>query len=245
VTTIHHISQEAFTMRVLADLFEKNARWSEQISQRDPEFFPRLSKQQSPDYLWIGCADSRVPANQIVGLDPGELFVHRNVANVVVHTDLNCLSVMQFAVDVLKVKHIIVCGHYNCGGVAAALQNKELGLIDNWLRHIQDVRDKHRERLEAISDPQERFDRLCELNVIDQVWNVCRTTIVRDAWQRGQNLTIHGWIYSLGDGRLRDLNACVTDFTEFRKVYEAMLQSWEIATPFNPDLPGSTGDFAV
>jgi carbonic anhydrase len=221
-------------MFVLARLFEQNARWSEQISQRDPEFFPRLSKQQSPEYLWIGCSDSRVPANQIVDLDPGELFVHRNVANVVVHTDLNCLSVMQFAVDVLQVKHIIVCGHYNCGGVAAALHNKELGLIENWLRHIQDVRNKHRERLEAIADLQAQCDRLCELNVIDQVVNVCRTTIARDAWRRGQNLTVHGWIYSIRDGRLRDLNMCVSDPGQLEMAYDAAVESPAVAAPFQP-----------
>ena len=196
-------------MRVLGDLFDRNVKWSEQISERDPEFFARLSKQQSPQYLWIGCADSRVPANQIVGLDPGELFVHRNVANLVVHTDLNCLSVIQYAVEVLQVKHIIVCGHYNCGGVAAALQDQQLGLIENWLRHIQDVRDRHRERLAASSDFQTQCDRLCELNVIDQVANVGRTSIVQDAWRRGQDLTVHGWIYDLKDGLLRDLEVTV------------------------------------
>lgn len=208
-------------MGVLAELFENNVNWSQQISQRDPEFFARLSQQQSPKYLWIGCADSRVPANQIVGLDPGELFVHRNVANLVVHTDLNCLSVMQYAVEVLKVKHIIVCGHYNCGGVAAALQDQQLGLIENWLRHIQDVRDRHRQRLDAISDFQTQCDRMCELNVIDQVTNVGRTSIVQGAWRSGQDLTVHGWIYGLGDGRLRDLNVCVSGPGELTAVCEA------------------------
>ena len=212
-------------MRELANLFEKNKNWAENISQADPDFFPRLSKQQAPDYLWIGCADSRVPANQIVGLDPGELFVHRNVANLVVHTDLNCLSVMQFAVEALKVKHIIVCGHYGCGGVAAALQDKELGLIENWLRHIQDVRNKHRSMLDAIDDPDEKCNRLCELNVIDQVVNVCRTTIVRDAWRRGQKLTVHGWVYGLTDGRLRDLKMCVAAPEEVDSSYAATLSS--------------------
>jgi len=207
-------------MRVLSHLFENNTKWSEKIRGRDPDFFARLSKIQQPRYLWIGCADSRVPANQIVGLDPGELFVHRNVANVVVHTDLNCLSVMQFAIDVLKVEHIIVCGHYGCGGVKAALQEKELGLIDNWLRHIQDVGTNHRDRLKSIDDPQQQLDRLCEFNVIDQVSNACRTTLVRDAWRRGQPLAVHGWIYSLRDGLLRDLDMCVTSDDELIATYD-------------------------
>jgi carbonic anhydrase len=209
----------------LAELFEKNVNWSEQIARRDPEFFARLSQQQSPQYLWIGCADSRVPANQIVGLDPGELFVHRNVANLVVHTDLNCLSVMQYAVEVLQVKHIIVCGHYNCGGVAAALQDQQLGLIENWLRHIQDVRDRHRQRLAAISDFQTQCDRMCELNVIDQVANVGRTSIVQGAWRSGQDLTVHGWIYGLGDGRLRDLNVSVSGSGELMAACEAAAEA--------------------
>jgi carbonic anhydrase len=186
-------------------LFENNRRWSRAITARDPQFFDTLSRQQSPKYLWIGCADSRVPANEIVGLPPGEIFVHRNVANVVVHTDLNCLSVLQYAVDVLAVEHVIVCGHYGCGGVRAVMANASLGLIDNWLRHVQDVRDRHLESVEAIADENARIDRLCELNVIDQVRHVCQTTIVQDAWRRGQTLTVHGWIYSLRDGLLRDL----------------------------------------
>ena len=186
-------------------LFENNRRWSRAITARDPQFFDTLSRQQSPKYLWIGCADSRVPANEIVGLPPGEIFVHRNVANVVVHTDLNCLSVLQYAVDVLAVEHVIVCGHYGCGGVRAVMANASLGLIDNWLRHVQDVRDRHLERVDAIADENARIDRLCELNVIEQVRHVCQTTIVHDAWRRGQALTVHGWIYSLQDGLLRDL----------------------------------------
>ncbi len=216
-------------MRLLARLFEKNKEWSDKVVQSDPDFFTRLSKQQAPEYLWIGCADSRVPANQIVGLDPGELFVHRNVANLVVHTDLNCLSVMQYAVEVLKVKHIIVCGHYGCGGVAAAMEDREesLGLIENWLRHIQDVRNKHTDRLAAIKDPAARCDRLCELNVIDQVVNVCRTTIVRDAWKAGQELDIHGWIYSLKDGLLHDLGMCVADSDELATVYKSTIAASE------------------
>ena len=186
-------------------LFENNRRWSRAITARDPQFFDTLSRQQSPKYLWIGCADSRVPANEIVGLPPGEIFVHRNVANVVVHTDLNCLSVLQYAVDVLAVEHVIVCGHYGCGGVRAVMANASLGLIDNWLRHVQDVRDRHLESVEAIADENARIDRLCELNVVEQVRHVCQTTIVHDAWRRGQLLTVHGWIYSLQDGLLRDL----------------------------------------
>jgi carbonic anhydrase len=180
------------------------------MTQQDPEFFTRLSSQQAPEYLWIGCADSRVPANEIVGLAPGELLVHRNVANVVVHADLNCLSVMQFAVDVLKVEHIIVCGHYGCGGVGAALRDDRLGLVDNWLRHVQDVRWKYLAQLDALPDEQHRHDRLCELNVVEQVVNVSQTTVVRDAWSRGQSLSVHGWIYDLHDGLLRDLGVSVT-----------------------------------
>jgi carbonic anhydrase len=197
-------------MRTLAHLFDNNRSWAKSVTARDPDFFANLSRQQSPEYLWIGCSDSRVPANQIVGLAPGELFVHRNVANVVVHTDLNCLSVMQFAVDVLKVRHIIVCGHYGCSGVRAALFRDRLGLIDNWLRHVQDVRRKHEAALAALQDESQRSDRLCELNVVEQVANVCQTTIVREAWERGQALAVHGWIYSLQDGLLRDLDTTVT-----------------------------------
>jgi carbonic anhydrase len=190
----------------LEHLFANNKRWSQAISARDPHFFQTLSRQQSPKYLWIGCADSRVPANEIVGLMPGELFVHRNVANVVVHSDLNCLSVLQYAVDVLAVEHIIVCGHYGCGGVRAAMAGDSLGLIDNWLRHVQDVRARHLPSLRLIVDEEARIDRLCELNVIDQVEHVRQTTIVQDAWRRGQHLSLHGWIYSLQDGLLRDLH---------------------------------------
>jgi carbonic anhydrase len=193
-------------MGKLDHLFEKNRAWAAELTRGDPEFFERLVGQQSPEYLWIGCSDSRVPANQIVGLAPGELFVHRNVANVVVHTDLNCLSVLQFAVDVLQVKHVIVCGHYGCGGVFAALRDAKLGLIDNWLRHIQDVGAKHRAQLDAFADEAKRFARLCELNVVEQVRNVGDTTVVRDAWRRGQPLSVHGWIYDVRDGLLRDLD---------------------------------------
>ena len=191
-------------MRTLNHLFDNNKAWAARIRQQDPQFFAMLSHQQSPKYLWIGCSDSRVPANQIAGLSPGELFVHRNIANLVVHTDLNCLSVMQFAVEILKVEHIIVCGHYGCSGVQAVLRGDRLGLSDNWLRHIQDVRQKHEKTLADAGG--EASDRLCELNVIQQVANVRDTTIARDAWERGQELAVHGWIYGLHDGLLRDLN---------------------------------------
>src|SRR6476659_6743208 len=197
-------------METLEHLFENNRRWSESIRQMDPEFFLELARQQAPKYLWIGCADSRVPANQIVGLMPGELFVHRNVANIVVHTDLNCLSVMQFAVDILKVRHIIVCGHYGCGGVAAAFRRERLGLSDNWLRHVQDVHEKHEKSVNDLPEAQ-ALDRLCELNVTEQVSNVCRTTIVQDAWARGQELAVHGWIYGLHGGLLRDLEVTASN----------------------------------
>jgi carbonic anhydrase len=197
-------------MRVLKHLFDNNREWSQQMIARDPEFFARLVEQQAPQYLWVGCSDSRVPANQIVGLAPGELFVHRNVANVVVHTDLNLLSVLQFAVDVLRVRDVIVCGHYGCGGVKAALEDEKVGLADNWLRHVKDVRDKHASALAEIDDPGARLDRMCELNVIEQVNNICQTSVVQDAWGRGQELAVHGWIYRLQDGLLHDLRMCIT-----------------------------------
>ncbi|MEP6662261.1 MAG: carbonate dehydratase [Verrucomicrobiota bacterium] len=206
-------------MNILNHLFESNRAWAGRISQQDPDFFLKLSKQQSPAYLWIGCSDSRVPANEICGVLPGELFVHRNIANLVVHTDLNCLSVMQFAVDLLKVKHIIVCGHYGCNGVKAALRGTRLGLSDNWLRHLEDVRQKHEKYLSNL-DSATAADRLSEINVIEQVVNVCYTTIARDAWERGQELTVHGWIYGLKDGILRDLNVTVSDFKDTMPTYE-------------------------
>jgi len=193
----------------LKQLLEQNKVWAESIKASDPTFFQTLAKQQSPRFLWIGCSDSRVPATQLVGLAPGDMFVHRNVANVVVHTDFNCLSVMQYAVDVLKVEHIIICGHNNCGGVKAAMENSQLGLIDNWLRHVQDVFHEHEEVLGSIDDKQKRLDRLCELNVIEQVKNVGRTTILQSAWQRGQQVVVHGWIYSLEDGLLRDMGVTI------------------------------------
>jgi carbonic anhydrase len=189
----------------LDDLFARNRAWAASLTDADPDFFRRLSSLQAPRYLWIGCSDSRVPANQIVGLAPGELFVQRNVANLAVHTDLNCLSVLQFAVDVLGVAHIIVCGHYGCGGVRAAALGERHGLVDNWLRHVQDVRGKHAGALARIADDALRIDRLCELNVIEQAWNVSQTTVVRDAWSRGQPLSVHAWVYGIGDGLLRDL----------------------------------------
>ena len=188
----------------LAELFEQNRAWAAAMVADDPDFFTGLAERQTPEYLWIGCSDSRVPANQIVGLAPGDVFVHRNVANVVVHTDLNCLSVLQYAVDVLRVRHVIVCGHLGCGGVVAALEGTRHGLIDNWLRHVVDVGEKHADELERLR-PDERVDRLCELNVVEQVSNVCQTTIVEDAWARGQQLTVHGLVYGLQDGLLRDL----------------------------------------
>jgi carbonic anhydrase len=198
---------------LLDDLFANNRAWAAKMTREDADFFRRLSRQQAPQYLWIGCSDSRVPANEIVGLLPGELFVHRNVANVVVHTDLNCLSTIQFAIDVLKVAHVIVCGHYGCGGVLAALRDDRFGLVDNWLRHVQDVRGKHRAELDALETESARHDRLCELNVVEQVTNVCQTTVVRDAWTRGQSLTIHGVIYGLHDGLLRDLGISASGVT--------------------------------
>jgi len=195
---------------LLKHLFSNNRAWAAKMTRQDPEFFSRLSSQQAPEYLWIGCADSRVPANEIVGLAPGELLVHRNVANVVIHADLNCLSVLQFAVEVLNVQHIIVCGHYGCGGVRAALRDDRLGLVDNWLRHVQDVRWKHQTELDNLPTEEQRHDRLCELNVVEQLVNVSQTTVVRDAWTRGQSLSVHGWIYDLHDGLLRDLGVSVT-----------------------------------
>jgi carbonic anhydrase len=212
-------------MRVLSRLFANNRAWAEEMARREPDFFARLAAQQAPQYLWIGCSDSRVPANQIVGLLPGEMFVHRNVANVVVHSDLNCLSALQFAVEVLRVRHVIVCGHYGCGGVLAALRDDRLGLIDNWLRHVQDVQGKHQDQLAGLQSEKQRHDRLCELNVIEQVVNVCHTTVVREAWSRNQQVAVHGWIYDLGDGLLRDLGMCVTSEPEISACYAAACAS--------------------
>lgn len=208
----------------LTELFESNREWARQTEAREPGFFTRLLKQQTPQYLWIGCADSRVPANELVGLMPGELFVHRNVANVVVHSDLNCMSVIQFATDVLQVQHIIVVGHSGCGGVAAALDDRRVGIVDNWLRHVQDVRDRHREWLATVP-ARDRVNALCELNVIEQAENVCRTTVVQDAWQRGQALVVHGWFYGLHNGLLQDLTMTVSGFDEVVPAYERAVQA--------------------
>ncbi|MGB8329428.1 MAG: carbonate dehydratase [Polyangiales bacterium] len=207
-------------MKTLPKLFEQNRAWAAQVEVTNPGFFERLSSQQAPRYLWIGCSDSRVPATEICGLDPGEMFVHRNVANLVVHTDFSALSVLQYAVEILKVEHVIVCGHYGCGGVRAALENSRLGLIDNWIRNIKDVYDQHQAELsDADLSSKARFDRLCELNVSTQVANLCYTTIVQDAWSRGDNLSIHGWIYGLHDGLLKDLGLCVTALEQLPAIY--------------------------
>jgi carbonic anhydrase len=206
-------------MKPLDNLFEKNRNWAESVKTSDPRFFEKLAAQQSPEYLWIGCSDSRVPANQIVGLMPGEIFVHRNVANMVVHTDFNCLTVLQYAIDVLKVKHVMVVGHYGCGGIDAAYENADNGLIDNWLRNIKDVQHRHRERIEAIEDREARLNLLCELNVMTQVSHVCHTTIVQNAWQCGQKLAIHGWVYSLEDGLLKDLDCTVDRAEQIAEAY--------------------------
>ena len=208
-------------MRQLQHLFANNRAWAGKIRSEDPGFFARLSRQQAPQYFWIGCSDSRVPANQITGLLPGEMFVHRNVANVVSPTDLNGLCALQFAVDVLKVRHVIVCGHYGCAGVRAALRGDRFGLVDNWLAHVRQLRQKHTPQLAALGDEARQFDRLCELNVIEQVANVCETTSVQQAWERGQPLAVHGWIYAVSDGLLRDLGLCVTGLAGIRSAYQA------------------------
>ncbi len=209
------------------ELFERNRNWAAAMIAKDAGFFKGLAAQQSPEYLWIGCSDSRVPANELLGMAPGELFVHRNIANVVVHSDLNCLSVLQFAIDVLKVKHIIICGHYGCGGVHAAMTNRRVGLADNWLRHVQDVQQKHGRYMGEVLSTSQRADRLCELNVIEQVANVAQTTIVRDAWERGQSLSVHGWCYGLEDGLLRDLGMSVSSHEELAVRTDARLATYE------------------
>ncbi len=203
----------------LQHLLDNNARWAAGETASDPHYFQRLSTQQKPNYLWIGCADSRVPANEIIGLDPGEIFVHRNVANVVVHTDMNCLSVVQYAVEILKVKHIIVCGHYGCGGVIAAMENTQHGLIDNWLRHIKDVYRKNQPEIDAIDDLAQRQARMCEINILEQMANICYTTIVQNAWQRGQELTVHGWVYGLADGLVNDLGVIIDNAEQLPEAY--------------------------
>jgi len=200
-------------------LFEKNRQWADSVRTNDPEFFEKLAAQQNPEYLWIGCSDSRVPANQIVGLPPGEVFVHRNVANMVVHTDFNCLTVLQYAIEVLRVKHVMVVGHYNCGGVRAAYENADNGMIDNWLRNIKDVQHLHQARINALEDEDARLDLLCELNVMSQVANVCHTTIAQNAWARGQQVDVHGWIYSLKDGLLKDLGCSISGPDQIPEIY--------------------------
>ncbi|WP_153557898.1 carbonate dehydratase [Roseimaritima sediminicola] len=206
-------------MRLLPHLIENNRTWAKNILEEDPEFFSKLAKGQKPEILWIGCADSRVPANQIIGLKPGEVFVHRNIANVVVHSDFNCQSVMEYAVSALQVKHIIVCGHYGCGGVQAATQNNHVGLIDGWLRHIRDIRQKHDELLQGIDDENQLLDRLCELNVVEQALNVCHSTVVQEAWEQGRELAVHGWIYAIKDGLIRDLNVTIAGTDEIADAY--------------------------
>ena len=224
-------------MRELKNLFQNNDQWVASRTHQDPDYFKKLARDQDPNYLWIGCSDSRVPANEIIGLEPGELFVHRNVANVVVHTDLNCLSALHYAVEVLRVGHVIVCGHYGCGGVLASLRDQKLGLIDNWLRHVQDVQVKHQAKLDVLETEEQRHARLCELNVIEQVTHVCRTTMVRDAWLRGQKLAVHGWIYGIGDGLLRDLGMCVTAEAELPACYAAACERL-VAEPAAPPQGG-------
>ena len=209
----------------LSDLLEGNRRWAQDVQQRTPDFFSKLLNQQVPQYLWIGCADSRVPANEILGLLPGDVFVHRNVANVVVHSDLNALSVMQYAIDMLKVRHIMVVGHYGCGGVAAALTDRRIGLADNWIRHVQDVRNKHRVWMDGMPDEDMRLRALCELNVLEQSLNVCETTVVQDAWQRGQQVVVHGWVYGLHNGLLEDLRITATSVEDVQPAYEQGLAS--------------------
>jgi carbonic anhydrase len=211
----------------IEELLERNQEWARSQLELDPRFFKDLAAQQSPEYLWIGCSDSRVPANELVGLAPGELFVHRNIANVVVHSDLNCLSVLQFAVDVLKVKHIVIVGHYGCGGVHAALTNRRIGLADNWLRHVQDVAQKHEAYLgDALKTERDRADRLVELNVMEQVVNTVQTTVVQDAWDRGQSLSVHGWVYGLHDGLLRDLGTTISAAGDLAPAVQARLAAY-------------------
>ncbi|KQN79523.1 carbonate dehydratase [Duganella sp. Leaf61] len=213
----------------LRGLLENNRRWAASEVERDPDFFNRLANQAAPEYLWIGCSDSRVPANELLGLAPGDVFVHRNIANVVVHSDLNCLSVLQFAIDILKVKHVIVVGHFGCKGVHAAMTGTRVGLVDNWLRHVHDVHQKHERYMGTVVNEQRRSERLVELNVIEQVSNVCRTTIVQDAWDRGQELTVHGWVYGIQDGKLQELGMSVASLAELAPRVEQSLARYETA----------------
>ena len=221
------MSDQLNTNSPLAHLLSNNKAWAESEVARDPDFFNRLAQQASPEYLWIGCSDSRVPANELLGLAPGDVFVHRNIANVVVHSDLNCLSVLQFAIDVLKVKHVIIVGHYGCKGVHAAMTGTRVGLVDNWLRHVQDVHQKHERYLGDVLTSKARSERLCELNVVEQVVNVCQTTVVQDAWDRGQEVTVHGWVYGLKDGKLHDLEMTVTAATDLAPRLAARLEQYE------------------
>lgn len=213
-------------MKQLPHLFEKNKNWVEKNLDKDTQYFLKTAKEQRPNYLWIGCSDSRIPANEVVGLEPGELFVHRNVANLFIHSDLNCLSVLQYAVDYLDIKHIIVCGHYGCGGVGAAMKNNQLGLVDNWLRNIRDIYSRSKDELDAISDKTERYNRLVELNVIQQVQNISHTTVVQNAWARGRDLTVHGWVYDMKTGLLKDLDCLVSGLDQVDKIYLTK-QLWE------------------
>lgn len=206
-------------MKQLPHLFEKNKDWVEKTLDKDKQYFLKTAKEQRPNYLWIGCSDSRIPANEVVGLEPGELFVHRNVANLFIHSDLNCLSVLQYAVDYLDIKDIIVCGHYGCGGVGAAMKNNQLGLVDNWLRNIRDIYSRSKDELDAIPDKDQRYNRLVELNVIQQVQNICHTTVVQNAWARGQNLTVHGWVYDMKTGLLKDLECLVSGLDQVDRIY--------------------------
>lgn len=212
-------------MKTLSHLLTKNKAWVAQMTAQDPSFFKRLSAQQRPEILWIGCSDSRVPANQIVDMLPGELFVHRNVANLMVHSDLNCLSVLQFAVEVLKIKHIIICGHYRCGGVMAALSEERLGMIENWIAHIVDIKRKHIKIIDSLSDERQKSDALCELNVIEQVANTCVTTVVKDAWRNGAELSVHGWVYDVADGLIKDLQFCVTSSDDVDNSYWSAIKN--------------------
>ncbi len=206
-------------MRELKNLFQKNDDWVKRRLSQDPAFFKKLASDQVPNYLWIGCSDSRVPANEVVGLEPGELFVHRNVANIFPHTDFNCLSVLEFAIKILKIKHVIVCGHYGCEGIKAAMQDHQLGLVDNWLRHIRDIYAASKEELDQIKDPKSRSNRLVELNILQQVLNVCHTTIVQEAWDKGQPLFVHGWVYEMETGKLKDLNCCISSIDQVETIY--------------------------
>jgi carbonic anhydrase len=224
-SSIREAIESCVNMKKLKSIFEKNHSWASKLKATDPDFFSKSVEGQAPTYLYIGCADSRVSADQLLGLMPGEVFVHRNVANLVVHTDFNCLSVLEYAITVLKIKHVIVCGHYGCGGIRAALGNSQHGLIDNWLRNIKDIANKHQALLDKISDENDRLNKLCELNVIEQVKNICHTTIVQQCWSGGAELSVHGWIYDIGDGLLKDLNVCVSSIEDISETYRVLIAS--------------------